>query len=412
MARYYNSTITLNCWKEHTCDSCGATYAYQFKKKVTGKHRKAEKARIQAGKKAESTLRTVADLHPCPACGVYQSDMIGQKRARWHRWNFWIALLLFATFLVIRGVDGMTAVTTTWVIFAIGAFSALEAIGKELKNFNRDPVANLQKAEGETGAGTMKLRTGQATAASVEAMALPASTARMLSRPLFLIGVLLLGSAEFLRMASGWPANAVAYPPVVGPRDHTRIYMDRTIHSVNGYWRGNPQATLTASDQNPISITATTDQSDWGSSIEVDNGNDDSSSYPWVEIQLPQDNALARQTVQCQLQIDVQYPHSVSSANFEVDNDTLSRTVALKLAPAGAGGVYEKLWWSGNTAGMLMILGTIWALIGGAKRQAASATPTRILVSADSQEAVEPTAMVQAIYANSAQQQPVKGKKA
>ena len=46
-------------------------------------------------------------------------------------------------------------------------------------------------------------------------------------------------------MSKGWPLNDETYPPVVGPGDQVRVYMNQKITSIKSYWKGDAQVTLT-----------------------------------------------------------------------------------------------------------------------------------------------------------------------
>ena len=82
MAKTYTSTLQIRCWKHHKCIGCNGSYAYEFIRKITGTGRTAEKATAASKANAEKALKRDTDLHPCPTCGLYQPDMIGQRRAK------------------------------------------------------------------------------------------------------------------------------------------------------------------------------------------------------------------------------------------------------------------------------------------------------------------------------------------
>jgi hypothetical protein len=381
MAKTYTTTINIKCWKEHTCVSCGAVHSYPFKRKVTGRAGNAAASQRQAQAAVEKTLKTQVDLHPCPACGILQPDMIGQQRVRWHKTTFWLALLAFITLLILRGMDILQANTATWMIVAVGALAALQTFGKELKNFNADPEANRMVAAEQITAGKLQHAAGEPASAAAEWIQIPRSFAQSFAAPLLFAGVLLLAAAELLRVARGWPLNPAAYPPVVGPGDQTRIYMPHKIDSINGYWRGTPKAVLSepGTEQAVVSLEATANQNDWGDTISADSNAEHNSSTPWVVIHLPQDPSLSRKTVDCDIQLDIQYPHKTEGNDFDTDSDSMEQQLKLHLATSGAGGLYDQLWWGGGVAGIVVVLGTTLGLIVSARRLQAKANPTRIL---------------------------------
>src|SRR5437764_1393403 len=99
MAKTYTSTIELNCWKEHICGCCGSAYSYEFKRRLSGRANTAEKASINAQAAVARALAHETDMQPCPTCGTFQPDMIGQQRARAHKRTFWLALIAFGIIL-------------------------------------------------------------------------------------------------------------------------------------------------------------------------------------------------------------------------------------------------------------------------------------------------------------------------
>src|SRR5438105_3171170 len=106
MATTYKSTIEVRCWKEHTCVNCGGTFAYLFVRKVTGRAPTAEAATTCARAAALKAIQNEVDLHPCPACGLYQPDMVGAKRARRHWMLLWATLGLLAWLLIVHSSRG------------------------------------------------------------------------------------------------------------------------------------------------------------------------------------------------------------------------------------------------------------------------------------------------------------------
>ena len=84
MAKTYTSTIAVSCWKEHTCIRCGAVYAYEFVRNIKGQGSTEAKASLKAQAAADKAIRRDVDMQPCPTCGLYQPDMVGQQRARRH----------------------------------------------------------------------------------------------------------------------------------------------------------------------------------------------------------------------------------------------------------------------------------------------------------------------------------------
>ena len=393
MGTVYTTTLNLKCRKEHTCVACGAVYSYDFARKIAGRASTAKGAQKKAQKLAQQALDTQVDLHPCPACGVYQPDMIGQQRVKWHRQTLWVATLAFVAVIVLRATNTVQADTAEWLLVAVGVLAALQMLGKELKNFNANVHNNLNVAAERVAAGKIQHASGQAAEAPPQWVRMERSAAQRGAGMLLLIGILLLAGAGLMRLVHGWPINAQAYPPVVGPGDTTRIYMPDKIESLNGYWRGVPSAVLTvAGSGRQVSAQCSTNQNNWGRSISVDSDEEHNSSTPWVEMTLPQDSSLASKTVDCDIALNIEYPQQSGDRSFETENQIMSQKLTLHLASAGAGALYDQSWWGGGIAGIALILATCIALVRSARKLQTRAHPTKILVPAPAAPPVPPSA--------------------
>lgn len=236
MATTYTNTVTINCLKQHTCLCCGAIYTYPFVRKVKGSGRTREAAQKDREKKVARTLAQDVNLEPCPTCGLYQPDMIGQPRADRHKTVFIIAIFVFAFLLILRAADVLMSNTATLALMIAAALMALVHTMAEVRNLNSDLDANKQKAEDKVGAGKMILTPGKLAVPTMEQVNPPKSGIHKLAIPLLVLSVVLIAAPEAMRSLSRWPLNSDAYPPVVGPTDTTRIYMPEKISSVKGYW--------------------------------------------------------------------------------------------------------------------------------------------------------------------------------
>ena len=383
MATTYTSTIEVKCRKEHTCLGCGAVYSYPFFRKVKGQGGSAERAKIVAQKNVAAVLEREVDLQPCPTCGLYQPDMIGQQRRRRHVIITWIGLVTLTALLIVRLAYGMRANEATQFISiaCLAAFVAHMLV--ERSNPNRDLMGNTTLAADRVAEGTIQFKPGRVGPQIDDFINPPKSTLHRMALPLLLFGAGLAYSPEFIRSQNHWPLNPDCYPPVVGAGDSTRIYMDDRINSVKGYWRGSPNALLQTPDGKPImEANATTNQNDWGSSISAKSSEKNTGSTPWVEVTLPAAGKkdLAGQTVHCVLDLKVDFPEMQGSSNFVTHHSTMSRTVDIRVAPAGSGTRYNQWWWESSLVGAFLVVACGIILVKAARALQRRATPTRTFV--------------------------------
>ena len=385
MSTTYKVTVNVRCRKEHTCVSCGAVYSYEFVRRVTGSASSSVAASARANKLADKALEREVDLHPCPTCGLYQPDMVGQQRAGRHRGLFWLSLVAFATIVVLRMTYVFPADVAIWAAIAGCGLVALGHLAIDLRGPNRDTAANLSEAASRVAAGKLRHTPG-ALVAGIQAdqhvrPAMPIG--QKLALLVALATIALATAPELLRVTRGWPLNHDCYPPVVGPGDSARVYMDERIHSVKGYWRGRPEVTIQDTLAGPtadkVRILAVANQNDWGSVIEVKGSEKSSASRPWVSFTLPDDHALAGKTLTCDIAMDVEYPEVRGDSSFMTEEISLGRSITVRAAPAGAGVLYATWWWQGTVAGMGLLLFASVALQRSARAWQRRAKPVRLL---------------------------------
>jgi hypothetical protein len=380
MAKRYTSTITLRCGKQHTCSGCGGVYSYLFVRKVSGTSGTAEGAQQNARKAADKALARSVDLQACPTCGLYQPDMIGQQRSKAHLTIFFIALVVLGVVLILRASYALPANTAAWVLACACAAAALAHGFSDFKDLNRDPEANRRRTADRITAGTVQAHSaGRIGPPAAECMRPPRVLFHQLALLLLGVAVLLAASPEVLRSIRGWPLSPDAYPPVVGPGDTTRIYMNDKISSVLGYWRGFPKVALQMPGAQDIEASAKTNQNNWGDTIHAKSTEKDNSSTPWVEVEVPSDPALAGKTVECAIQLGIEYPKASGSSAFSVEQDVLRRSVTLHLASQGAGANYNSVWWVGALGATALVLFSGLVLFGASRGLQKKANPTQIL---------------------------------
>lgn len=377
MATTYTSTVELRCWKQHTCVACGGRYRYELIRSVRGTGGSAEAARSAAQKAVRSTLETDTDLQPCPTCGLHQPDMIAQRRSSRH----WIVLasvfVVAAVLLILVASYTVQFYVVTYLAAFVCAAAAVAFLLLETWNPNRDLAQNRQKAADLVARGALRYEQGQPISEQDLARFARPGLAPLALGALVLLGLSLLAAIapDVTRAAAGWPANSEAWPPVVGPGDDARIYMNQSINSIKGYWRGKPSASVRDGDRK-LTMKATTNDNSWGGTIRAKASEKSSSSTPWVAVVLPNEKKLADKTVTCDIDLAVEYPASMGSSSFATTSSKMHRTLKLDLASAGAGDVYAGLWW-GSTSGALavvLIAGVLLVLAGRSLRSRARPT--------------------------------------
>lgn len=382
MGKTYSSTIQLRCFKDHACAACGNTYQYLMTRKVVGNSgRSAEHASQKCRQAVDRTMRDEVDEQPCPTCGLVQPDMVGQRRRRSHKLTLILMTILALAVLILRGAYVLNNISATWILTAVTALAAMGYAATEGTNPNKDLAANRERAAAAVAAGTVRTIGEQRPAARQPGGGDLAGRAG--SWWLFVLfaalAPLVAAVPEVVRHAQAWPANDAFYPPVVGPGDTARVYMPEKISSVKGYYRGSSSANFEVPSAEPAPLTTTMNQNNWGKTINVKSSEKSSSSRPWVEVTVPQTDALAGQKGDCAVHLTVEYPAiSAGGSSFEVESQEFDHHFPLVLAPAGAGTKYGSIWWSAGAAsvGVLFVAGLLlrWA----AKRLQARRSMTNV----------------------------------
>jgi hypothetical protein len=400
MATTYTSTIQLRCWKQHTCVACGGGYLYELIRTIQGSAGTADGARANAQKNVQKALERDTDLHPCPTCGLHQPDMIAQRRSRRHWIAFWVALLAAVVLLILVGTHTVQFHVATWLCAVLCGAVVVASILTERWNPNRDLAQNRLRAADLVSRGVVQHRPvapppGDPAAATYRAPAPGAAPAdkdlEQHARPsptglqimALALGALAVGAAivpDVARGIGGWPANGDAYPPVIGPGDVARIYMNDKISSVKGYWRGDAKVAIKDGDRR-IPAKGKANDNNWGGTIYAKSSEKDNSSTPWVAVTIPSDAKLAGKTVGCEIDLDVQYP-AASGSGFITTSKQMHRSVKLELASAGAGDTYETVWWGGTLASVGLALVTALCLVGVAAGLRKRAHPTQVFTPA------------------------------
>jgi hypothetical protein len=248
----------------------------------------------------------------------------------------------------------------------------------EMQNPNRDLMSNQRAAQEASVAGKLRFQPGQ-TSARADDYATPSrSIFHLMALVLVLASVGLAAAPELLRSARKWPLNTACYPPVVGPGDHTRIYMPDAIQSVKDYWRGWPTAAIHYNGESSA-LHATTNENTWDSTISVKSEEKSTTSHPYVDVTFPTSADLAGKTVTCDLDLALEYPQITASGDkYHVIKGKMHHTLMIDLAPAGAGTQYNSTWWSGTSLAGVLIAFSSLLLYLSARSSAGQAKPTKV----------------------------------
>src|SRR5438270_7840101 len=92
----FKATVEIARWKEHVCVGCGSTFRYLIKREQTAQGPSAGAAEDAARRAAADWIDKDVEIEPCPACGMYQPDMVAAGIATGHGClSAFLALLLF-----------------------------------------------------------------------------------------------------------------------------------------------------------------------------------------------------------------------------------------------------------------------------------------------------------------------------
>lgn len=359
MARSYTTTIKLNVWKEHTCVCCSGSFTYNLVRKIKGTGRTADKAQQLARKKFEKALVSDTNLEPCPSCGLYQPEMIGQRRARLARIIAWSSLVLLATTMILLGTDAIQSDLATWVTVVIGLLSVALLAKQEFSNPNGNPSRNLSLAQQKLAAGELRAEPVPFAGSTDPFSRLPGSGLNRITLLVMLVGVAAMDGAEAMRSARKWPLNPMLYPAVVGPGDTSKFYLTQQIHSVDHHWVGSASVTLfqdADSSGKTTSLRAQTNQNNWPSTMNVKPEEKDTASNPWVKMTMPADASLAGNTVRAHVLLDLEYPEISGPTSFSTQRKTLEEETRIQLASPNAGALYSSLWWTGTGMGLAAVV--------------------------------------------------------
>jgi hypothetical protein len=370
MGKLYQATVQFKCWKQHVCAGCGSAFRYRFERTVSSTSATKEIAEKDAERAATLAIQADVDLQPCPACGLYQPDMVGTRRAFRHGL---LAFLSFAVFLVLGVLvyfDVVAAHVFTWLAAGVAAlFLPLHwLIGRWDPNQNLD--SNREKAEASLRANQLELlRPGRPDEATGPVDCRPPGTYR-LALGLMVVGVLLFAAPELMRLALGWPLNPDWSPTVVGLGEEATFTFPETVRSLKGKWHGDATVEVLNADELGLrdpGLRCTTAADHWGGSVGVSIlENDDLASWrPWVRVYVPRSPDAGGKELRLRINLKARYPagYEMLAFKYKDEEQTFSTTTTLRPAPAADASVtFRDVWWAGTVGGVLWVLITGFVL--------------------------------------------------
>ena len=381
MTRTHTAKIEIRRWKAHACVACDCQYAYWMVRKLAYGGSTPERATEKAQAAAERAMAHEVDRQPCPTCGMYQPDMIAGRRRKLH------ICLLAASLLAVVLLGGLylgdvvQADRTLAVAMGQIAFFAVLGFLVDFHNLNRNLEANRRAAEQEIAEERLRvIRPGIALTPVLEPRA-PRLYGR-LAIGLAILAILSPALPELMRMQAGWPLNADWYPPVAGPGDETCYYLPDEISSIKGFWTGTSKVTAQVAGESAageLAVASFTRQADWGRSIQAQPGEHATSARPWVRLKLPGGESYAGKSLACKIALSVRYPVVHNDAVFATVAQDYQGEATLKLAAPLAARTYRTWWWSGFSAGAVLLIASMITRLAGAEALQRTAKPASIL---------------------------------
>lgn len=186
---YYRATMRRGCWKEHRCVGCGTTFRYAFVTEQEALGDRADDALWNAERKVDASLWEDVMMHPCPVCGLYQPDMIGQRQYNLHGGLFVAQLVVLGVMVLILGLAPESSNVRGIAAGAAGLFAAINLWGA-VGNRNRNLRRNLARAVRELEAGVLAVESrGDGAPLRQHSAALWMSPARVVGVVLVLAGL-------------------------------------------------------------------------------------------------------------------------------------------------------------------------------------------------------------------------------
>jgi hypothetical protein len=347
MARGFNATLEVKCWKEHTCCYCGAAYRYLLQKQQTGRGVTQADAVGAARAGAVRALRRTMDMVPCPACGHYQPDMIGDRRLRRHAVVLLYMSIVLLLLFVLVTADIMPASEALWALLA-GAVPAWIAYAWiAAASPNRSMRANKAIAERLVERKQLELVSAAGdTDDRPRPVVIETGAGHFAVCALLLATLALMPGAEYVRLANGWPSNPGWHPPIIGPGDQAWTWVEpaQPLETRHGEWRFlNGSASISMpKDQGekeekiPLTVSSRDEPL---RAVKAD----DPMLPPrlWVRLQFPKSHKIRNREVRIELTMKIAVP---AAEGPREDQQEITAIVGAHLGRPFAGFLYAFFW--------------------------------------------------------------------
>ncbi len=359
MARVYETTIRVECWKQHVCAACGSAFRYPLERTVSAESASKTTAEKRAEQAALAVIKTEVEMQPCPVCGLYQPDMVGSGRARRH---VQLALLSGLVFLLLVGLfllDVVPGQAVTWLVAVVGTVGLMLHWRVGLWDPNRDLARNRAEAQKRCQANELELlRACNPEQAAAVPNCSPSGETR-LTMALLAAGILILASPELVRLALGWPLNPDWSPVVVGPSEWATLPFGESVESIKGKWRGEGQAKVENAAAlglaNPW-LRCETNNDQWGETVSLLDKLPIKSWRPALRVRVPARADLAGKEMRLHLSLQVTYPAKTNGLRYVNGQRSWEVETTLRLAAAGeAGNTFRQIWWLGTIGGVVWL---------------------------------------------------------
>lgn len=296
------------------------------------------------------------DSHPCPNCGVVQPEMVAAKRKKHYIWQMIIFTCMFLSTILIAYFH-VIHYTTAVLIHFCGAFIiVIWHLITNIRNPNNNLAAQLKIAkQREQQPSQLKLE----KQGNLEGNMPPNEITHIYSgflSALCALSLLLIVTPEIVRSVQKWPLNPQWYPQIIGTNDTSTYYLQKTIRSLKGYWRGVAVANIFVKGQIPsIDAQAITNNNSWGQTINFEGSERDTKSHIYAQVTIPSQSQLQNKEVLSVIYIEYEYPKFMGGNSYMILNGEVEEKASVKLAHANAGRQYLQLFYGGNIGGGLLL---------------------------------------------------------